>query len=71
MKEKKVDLRAKCEAFYWLGRFRTIAKAKGHLAARAWWAETIEKIEKTRGKEGANALTDDMNRLKNEARGEN
>lgn len=66
-----MELRARCEAYYWIGRFRAIQRAKGLLAARAWWAETIEKIEKTRGKEGAKSLSDDMNRLKNETRCEN
>jgi hypothetical protein len=56
------------EAREWIDRYRKKAKDHGYGEANLWWADMIEKIEKTRGKKGADDLRARMNniRTKNE-----
>lgn len=63
--------RRECEARDWLRRFKIYQRQHGTRMANAWWAQTIEKIEKIRGPGAARTLRDDMNKVKNESGGKN
>jgi len=52
------------EAREWVERYRKKAKELGYGEANAWWADTIEAIEKKRGKNGADELRQRMNRIR-------
>lgn len=58
--------RRECEAREWLSRWKQYQREHGARLANAWWAQTIEKIEKIRGLGAAHILRDDMNKVKNE-----
>jgi hypothetical protein len=58
--------RRECEARDWLRRFKIYQRKHGTRLANAWWAQTIEKIEKIRGPGAAHTLRQDMNKVKNE-----
>jgi hypothetical protein len=53
--------RAQCEARDWVRRFREIKAKKGVKAANQWWRQTLERIEKHRGKQSVDKLRRDMN----------
>ena len=53
-----------CEAREWIKRFNAMKADHGLIAASGWWGQTIQDIEKRRGKESAQQLRDAMNRLK-------
>lgn len=42
-------------------RFREIKTKKGAKAANQWWRQTLERIEKHRGKQSVDRLRRDMN----------
>jgi len=52
------------EAMEWIRRYKKIAMEEGKLEAFNWWQETLEDIEKKRGKQAAQDLRDRMNSLK-------
>ena len=52
------------ESREWVERYRKKVKELGHSEANAWWADTIEKIEKIRGKKEADDLRQRMNRIR-------
>ena len=54
----------KLEAREWRQRYRQKTADVGAMQARAWWMETIDQIEKKRGKEAATELRYWMNQEK-------
>jgi hypothetical protein len=54
----------KLEAREWRQRYRQKTVDVGAMQARAWWVETIDQIEKKRGKEAATELRYWMNQEK-------
>ena len=54
----------KLEAREWRQRYRRKMADVGAMQARAWWLETIDQIEKKRGKEAATELRYWMNQEK-------
>ena len=52
------------EAKEWIRRYKKKAMEEGKLEAFHWWQETLEDIEKKRGKQAAQDLRDRMNSLK-------
>ena len=59
-----MEFMREAEAREWLERYRKKAKELGYGEANAWWADTIEKIEKKRGKKEAENLRQRMNRIR-------
>jgi hypothetical protein len=62
------EWRRECEAREWLARWKAIQTEKGLGQANAWWADMIQKIEKSRGPGAALTLRNDMNKARNESR---
>jgi hypothetical protein len=61
------EWRRECEAREWLARWKAIQTEKGLGPANAWWAEMIQKIEKSRGAGAALTLRQDMNKARDES----
>ena len=53
------------EAVEWIRRYKKKVNDLGIRDARIWWNNTIEDIEKRRGKAAADDLKDRMNRIRN------
>lgn len=64
MENTVLEFMKESEAREWVSRYRKKAKDHGYGEANAWWADMIEKIEKTRGAKAAQELRDRMNRLR-------
>jgi hypothetical protein len=62
------EWRRECEAREWLTRWTTLQREKGLGPANAWWADMIQKIERSRGPGAALTLRNDMNKARNESR---
>ena len=63
-----MDYMRECEAREWLARWKAIQTEKGLAPANAWWADMIQKIERSRGPGAALTLRNDMNKARNESR---
>lgn len=59
-----LTLMKRSEAREWRQRYRQKTQDVGAMQARAWWLETIDQIEKKRGKEAATELRYWMNQEK-------
>ena len=55
------------EAREWLKRYKAKAKEIGQAKAQDWWQSVKLDIEKRRGKAGADTLTNEINRQRNDA----
>jgi len=64
MTADQIEFMKDCESKEWVERYRKKAKELGYGEANAWWADTIEKIEKIRGKKEAENLRQRMNRIR-------
>ena len=56
--------RLQTEAAEWIQRFNKVKTESGINAASGWWLATIRDIEKRRGKQAADELRAEMNRIK-------
>ena len=56
--------RLKTEAAEWVRRFHQMKDESGLHAASGWWLGTIKDIEKRRGKQAADELRAEMNKIK-------
>ncbi len=56
--------RLQTEAAEWVRRFRQMKDESGLHAASGWWLSTIRDIEKRRGKQAADELRAEMNKIK-------
>jgi len=63
-KNSILEFMRESESREWVARYRKKAKDHGYGEANAWWADMIEKIEKTRGKKEADDLRQRMNRIR-------
>ena len=58
------DTKLQMEAREWVRRFRQMKDESGLHAASGWWQSTIRDIEKRRGKQAADELRAEMNKIK-------
>ena len=65
---KMLETLRQTEAREWLERYRLKAKQVGKQQAQAWWEGVKLDIKKRRGQAGADTLTNEMNRQRNEIR---
>ena len=56
--------RLQTEAAEWVRRFHQMKDESGLHAASGWWQSTIRDIEKRRGKQAADELRAEMNKIK-------
>jgi len=64
---KMLETLRQTEAREWLERYRLKAKQVGKQQAQAWWEGVKLDIKKRRGQAGADTLTTEMNRQRNDA----
>ena len=64
---KMLETLRQTEAREWLKRYKAKASELGKAKAQDWWQSVKLDIEKRRGKAGADTLTNEMNRQRNDA----
>jgi hypothetical protein len=65
---KMLETLRQTEAMEWLQRYQRKAQQVGKQQAQAWWQGVKLDIKKRRGQAGADTLTCEMNRQRNEIR---
>lgn len=61
---ESLDTKLQMEAREWVRRFHQMKDESGLHAATGWWLATIKDIEKRRGKQAADELRAEMNKIK-------
>jgi hypothetical protein len=56
--------RLMCEAREWLKRYQEKQQTLGKAKALGWWRDTVDGIEKIRGKEATDKLREAMNNVR-------
>jgi hypothetical protein len=59
-----MEFMRECESREWIARYEKKVLELGRREARQWWLDTIEKIEKIRGKKEADNLRQRMTKIR-------